>query len=44
MGVPTTASLDLQLQTLGKVEGDSTTASLGRKGLVEVLAYHMTSS
>jgi type VI secretion system secreted protein Hcp len=40
MGVQTTAYLDLQLQTLGKVKGDSTTASLGRKGLIEVLAYH----
>ena len=40
MGVQTTACLDLQLQTLGKVKGDSTTISLGRKGLIEVLAYH----
>ena len=40
MGVQTTACLDLQLQTLGKVKGDSTTTSLGRKGLIEVLAYH----
>ena len=40
MGVRTTACLDLQLQTLGKVKGDSTTASLGRKGLIEVLAFH----
>ena len=40
MGVQTTACLDLQFQTLGKVKGDSTTTSLGRKGLIEVLAYH----
>jgi type VI secretion system secreted protein Hcp len=40
MGVQPTAYLDLQLQTLGKVKGDSTTTSLGRKGLNEVSAYH----
>ena len=31
--------LDLQLQIAGKVKGDSTTASLGRKGLIEVWAF-----
>jgi type VI secretion system Hcp family effector len=40
MAVQTTACLDLELQTLGKVKGDSTTTSLGRKNLIEVLAYH----
>jgi len=40
MGVQTTACLDLELQTAGKVKGDSTTTSLGRKNLIEVLAYH----
>ena len=33
------AYLDLQLQVAGKVKGDSTTASLGRKGLIEVWAF-----
>ena len=41
MGVQsTTAYLDLELQTAGKVKGDSTTTSLDRKNLIEVLAYH----
>jgi len=40
MGLPTTAYLDLQLQTIGKVKGDSITTSLGRKDLIEVVAYH----
>jgi type VI secretion system secreted protein Hcp len=33
------AYLDLQLQTAGKVKGDSATASLGRKGLIEVWGF-----
>jgi type VI secretion system secreted protein Hcp len=33
------AYLDLQLQTAGKVRGDSTTTSLGRKGLIEVWEF-----
>ena len=33
------AYLDLELQTAGKVKGDSTTTSLGRKGLIEVWAF-----
>lgn len=33
------AYLDLQLQSAGKIKGDSTTATLGRKGLIEVWAF-----
>jgi type VI secretion system secreted protein Hcp len=33
------AYLDLQLQNSGKVKGDSATASLGRKGLIEVWGF-----
>jgi type VI secretion system secreted protein Hcp len=33
------AYLDLQLQAAGKVKGDSTTTSLGRKDLIEVWAF-----
>ena len=40
MGAQTTAYLDLQLRTVGKVKGDAITASLARKDLIEVLSYH----
>jgi type VI secretion system secreted protein Hcp len=39
-GVQMMAYLDLQLQTSGKVKGDSTTHTLGRKDLIEVWAYY----
>lgn len=39
-GVQMMAYLDLTLQTAGKIKGDSTTHSLGRKDLIEVWAYY----
>ncbi len=33
------AYLDLQLQAAGKIKGDSSTTSLGRKRLIEVWAF-----